>query len=237
MSKRILVVQHLPNEPTDDYVAGWLRTQNCRIDARYPSTGDKLPDPWGNEFDAVVIYGGVQNCTEVDQFPFLQTEIDWARTWIERDKPYLGFCLGGQIMSSALGGTINRREDDRKEIGYVPIIPTDAGRACGFMSEALPIFEWHQEQFSVPESCQLLATGGGHFPHQAISYGERAFGFQFHPEITTQLIKRWHNDAGDIYHGVPGADSQKKQIEDEARYQPAVNDWLSGFLTSWLAKV
>ena len=237
MTKNILLIQHIANEPTDDFVSGWLRTQGCRLDLRFPSAGDALPDPAGDEFDGVVNYGGTQNCTEMGKYPFLQTEIDFTKDWIERGKSYVGFCLGGQIMSAALGGTVSRRDDQRREVRYVKIEPTAEGKACGFLGEALPMFEWHQEQFSVPDSCQLLATSQEYFPNQAISYGDKAFGFQFHPEVTTQMLKRWHRDAGDIYRGVAGTDSQARQVEDEAKYQPDVDRWLSAFLTGWLAKL
>ena len=190
MTKRILLVTHLKNEPTDDFVAGWLRVQNCRLEVVSPSAGEELPDPNLDEYDGAVIYGGVQNITELDDAPFLSKEVEWAKTWIERDKGYVGICLGGQIMSAALGGVISRREDDRREVGYVCVEPTAEGVESGFLTGPLSIFEWHQEQFSIPDGCVHLASSG-HFSSQAISFGKRAYGFQFHPEVTRQVIKRW----------------------------------------------
>jgi GMP synthase-like glutamine amidotransferase len=151
-----------------------------------------VPDglPW-NEAAGLVLLGGTMSANDGDRFPFLVAELDWVRTAVRRDVPLLGICLGAQLLAKALGAAVYRNA--RQEIGWhqVELLPSAAedplfhGR-----SRRESVFHWHGETFDLPAGAVHLAQS----PlcrHQAFRYGARAYGLQFHVEMTPELLELW----------------------------------------------
>ena len=82
------------------------------------------------------------------------------------------------------------------------------------------------------EDGDLLAVGPT-FPNQAFRYGRAAYGIQFHPEVTGQVIERWCSEAAHML-AEPGAHDAERQRADAARYDAAMAEWLDDFFDSWL---
>ena len=80
----------------------------------------------------------------------------------------------------------------------------------------------------------MLATGQ-HFPHQAFHYGANAFGLQFHPEVTPDIMERWASKAADKL-CLPGAQPHTHQLALRERFEPGVERWLRRFLRHWLGQ-
>ncbi len=126
-----------------------------------------------------------------DECEWMKREIDWLDVPLAEEKPFLGICLGAQMLARALGARVFTYEDKRSEIGYVPIEPNAAAdRLC---AEPFPrsVYQWHTDGFDLPKGAELLATGAKDFPNQAYRYGQKAVGLQFHPEVTYHMMCRW----------------------------------------------
>jgi GMP synthase (glutamine-hydrolysing) len=105
------------------------------------------------------------------------------------DVPVFGHCLGGQLMSRALGGRVSAAEC--AEIGWSQIDAQDHALARHWFGRTrFPMFQWHNETFSVPHGARLLATGT-HCHHQAFAIGELHLAVQFHCEIDQSKIDSW----------------------------------------------
>ena len=230
MIERVILVAH-DNGPRDDTASRILAERGVAVEWTCPAEGGSLPAP-ADGFDAALVYGGAESANAGNEKPHVRAEIDWIERWIAADKPYLGICLGGQLLASALGARVVPHPEGLHERGFVEIRPTEAGR--GILPEAMHLYQAHWEGFEVPAGAELLAAGPT-FPNQAFRHGARAYGFQFHPEVTTEIIVRWM-DLDERKLSKPGVHPRERQIADSERYGRPMTDWLEGFLERWLAE-
>jgi GMP synthase-like glutamine amidotransferase len=143
------------------------------------------------EIAGLVMFGGVMNVDETERFPFLADVREATREALERDLPYLGICLGSQLMVRALGTPVAR--SPVREIGFEPIRPTAAAgddALLSLYSDGDPVFEWHEDTYDLPEGATLLATGD-RIGVQAFRFGETAWGIQFHQELDASELEWW----------------------------------------------
>jgi GMP synthase (glutamine-hydrolysing) len=213
---------------------GWLlRERGHPLDLRRPRFGDPLPETLA-EHAGAVIFGGPMSANDEDDF--IRREIEWVGVALKDEKPLLGLCLGAQMMARHLGGRVYPHEGGKAEIGYYPLIPTEAGRELADrLAAPWPghVYHWHREGFDCPHGATTLATGDD-FPTQAIRIGPAAFGLQFHPEVTHAMMCRW-TVRGHERLKLPGAQDRSRQIEGRFMHDPAVRIWLNAFLDHWLA--
>lgn len=205
-----------------------LTSLGFTLDVRCPALGQPLPATLEGH-SAVVVFGGPMSAND-DHLDFIRQELDWIAIALASDKPYLGICLGAQLLARALGAAVVAHPAGQREIGYYPIVPTSAGQTL--LSGPLMVYHWHQEGFALPTGSHLLATGST-FPHQAFRYGRRAYGLQFHPEITATMVNHWTTEGADQL-SCPGAQGRACQISRHRLYGPAVERWLRQFLAEWL---
>jgi GMP synthase (glutamine-hydrolysing) len=166
-----------------------------------------------------------------DPDDFIKTEIDWIGVALREQRPYLGVCLGAQMLAKHLGARVAQHGEALVEIGYCPIAPTAAGEAYG--PWPAQVYHWHSEGFEVPSGGTRLAEGPT-FQNQAMAYGPAALGVQFHPEITYALVARWSADAS-WREGLKGAQSREAQIQGHVLHGASVMAWLDRFIGRWLA--
>jgi GMP synthase (glutamine-hydrolysing) len=229
----VLIVLHQEHS-TPGRVGYLLQQRGYPLDIRRPRFGDPLPDTMAQHAGAV-IFGGPMSANDPDDF--IKQEIDWLSVPLREEKPYLGLCLGAQMLAKHLGGSVYTHPEGRAEIGYYPLLPTDDGRAFAHEAGAdwpSHVYHWHREGFHCPSGAKTLATGDD-FPTQAIRVGPNAFGLQFHPEVTHAMICRWTVRAAERL-ALPGAQDRARQIEGRFMYDPHVRLWLDSFLTHWLRK-
>ena len=119
----VLIVLHQEHS-TPGRVGHALRAMGVRLDIRRPSIGDPLPKSLAGH-DGVVVFGGPM-CAN-DDCDWIKREIDWLDAPLAEEKPFLGICLGAQMLARALGARVFTYEDRRSEIGYFPIKPNAAG--------------------------------------------------------------------------------------------------------------
>jgi GMP synthase (glutamine-hydrolysing) len=170
--------------------------------------GDDLPPL--DEGAALVPLGGDMNVDQVDAYPYLAAEREYLTEAVSRDVPILGICLGGQLLARALGGAVRRAETP--ELGFLPIDLTAEGGRDPVLSALVDggrVFQWHVDSFDLPAGTTLLATGR-RVRNQAFRAGRRAWGVQFHPEVTADELDLWFDTVG-------GLERTYGRTEDEVR--------------------
>lgn len=223
----VLLIDH-PIGKRDDRASRRLAERGYALDWRCPGRGDPLPPAAEAEHCAAIVYGGPESAN--DDTPYLRLEMDWIEAWVGRGRPFLGICLGAQLLARILGARVRRHCDGLHEIGYVPIAPTAA--SDGFLSGEMHVYHWHKEGFELPHGAELLAVGPT-FPNQAYRYGERAYGIQFHPEVCDKVMARWCAEAPHMLEA-PGAHPAERQATEAERFDAPMARWLDGFFDLWL---
>ncbi|HEY9633310.1 MAG TPA: glutamine amidotransferase [Coleofasciculaceae cyanobacterium] len=229
--KKILVIVH---QATSDpgLVGQLLRKNACELDIRVPSQQEELPPTMDNHVGCVV-FGGPMSANDSETLPFIRTELDWIPVPLESGKPFLGICLGAQLLARVLGAAVAPHPEGKVEIGYFPVVPTPAGRED--FGELLHVYHWHREGFELPKGAVKLAESEI-FPNQAFRYGETAYGVQFHPEMTQEMLEKWTTLGAEML-TLPGAQSRDEQIQKHSLYATAMENWLESFLCRWLGNV
>lgn len=190
------------------------------------------PAPPVAEPDAVVVYGGSTNVVDAERLPWLADELRQIGEWARADVPVLGVCLGGQLLSAALGGTVSRSTPP--EIGWHPAWLTDAGRedpVLSSMGERFVACQWHSWQFSVPAGATLLSLSAA--CAQAFRWG-RSIGVQFHPEVDRPTLTRWIGDWRNDRDAVERGFDPAYALEELERRLDAWNDVGRRLFTAFL---
>lgn len=223
---KILIVLHSETS-SPGRIGHMLAQKGYALDIRRPCLGDDLPETLEDHAGAA-IFGGPMSANDCDAF--IRDETDWIGVPLKERKPFLGICLGAQMLSRHLGGKVGPHEEGFVEIGYYPLAPTEAGRKLGHWPGQ--VYHWHREGFTLTEGCELLATGET-FANQAFRYGDSAFGLQFHPEVTRLMMHRW-SVRGAHRFALKGAQNGADHLSGQMLHDGPVRDWLSGFLDAWL---
>jgi GMP synthase (glutamine-hydrolysing) len=166
-----------------------------------------------------------------DRDDFICQETDWIGMTLKEKKPFLGICLGAQMLANQLGAKVGLHAEELAEIGYYPLMTTAAGLELGGFPEH--VYQWHREGFELAQGTRLLATSNGAYPNQAFAYG-LAIGLQFHPEITCAQVNRWtgHNPT---HLDIKGARARHEHLKGHLHHAPKVHAWLDRFLGRWAA--
>ena len=224
----MLIVLHQENS-NPGHVGQWFVRNGYHLDIRKPRFGEPLPATMANHCGAV-IFGGPMSANDKDEF--IRTETEWIGVTLKEKAPFLGICLGAQMLALHLGAKVGFDPQDRAEIGYYPLVTTEDGRRLG----------------SLPRSCLSMASRGlraatrwaaarhvgWRIPRQAFAYGPAAVGVQFHPEITYAQVHRWTGNNNTRLQ-MKGACERQQHIDGHVMHGPKVRAWLGEFLGRWVA--
>jgi len=193
----VLIVKHIEVEGPGLF-GECLKEERIPYQTLTLGTGSNLP-PLDN-LSHILLLGGPMNVYEEDRHPFLREEDLFIKEAIQRGKPVLGICLGAQLIAKALGAKVFKAPS--KEIGWYEVRLTEEGLSDVLFRDfppIWPVFQWHEDTFSVPRSGRLLATSG--LLNQAFRYGENAYALQFHLEVTEEMIRDWVETYDDEFKG------------------------------------
>jgi GMP synthase (glutamine-hydrolysing) len=225
MTAKMLIVLHSETS-TAGRVGHMLREMGYQLDIRRPCLGEDLPASMDAHAGAV-IFGGPMSANDSDDY--ISREIDWIGVPLRAGKPFLGICLGAQMLSKHLGGDVGPHPDGLVEIGYYPLKGLQNGLPFGPWPDV--VYHWHREGFTLPAGCKQLAAGET-FENQAFCYGDHAYGLQFHPEVTRLTMHRW-TVSGAHRFVLKGAKQGHEHLADQLLHDGPVRDWLRRFLRHW----
>jgi GMP synthase (glutamine-hydrolysing) len=219
---RILVILHQVRS-SPGRVGQMLVKAGFELDIRKHALGDPLPETLAGHAGAIV-FGGPMSAN--DEEDYVRREIDWHAVPLAENKPYLGICLGAQMLARHLGGAVTSHQEGLTEIGWYPLRATEKGSALMDWPEM--VYHFHREGFTLPQGAELLATADT-YPNQAFRYGDNAWGVQFHAELTQMMMQRW------VVHGahrfdLPGAQVGSEHLQGRLLHDRHLRSWLSQFL-------
>jgi GMP synthase (glutamine-hydrolysing) len=191
---RLLVVQHEPDAPVA-WLGEWWAALGLEIDVVRGDLGQPVPERWAGvpgAPDALVVLGGAMGACDDALAPWLAPTRALLADAVALGVPTLGVCLGHQLAAVALGGTVTRNPSGRT-IGPVPVRLTGAAASDELLSgfDGLPAIHYNDDVVvGVPSGATVLATLPDGRP-QALRFGPRAWGVQFHPETSPEVFGAW----------------------------------------------
>ncbi|WP_231934349.1 type 1 glutamine amidotransferase [Geobacter sp. DSM 9736] len=185
----LVIVQNDPQVPLGAY-ADMLREEGTGFSLFRPFAGEELPP--AAEVSAAIILGGAMGVHDCGLHPFLVRVKRFISELVAGEIPLLGICLGGQLLADALGAEVIAGSPCGEK-GTLPVSLTEEG-ACDPLFSGIPrefvTFQWHQDSFAIPGQGVLLASSIV-CPNQAFRYEKCAYGIQFHPEVTREIVEEW----------------------------------------------
>jgi GMP synthase-like glutamine amidotransferase len=131
--------------------------------------------------ELVLVLGSDWNVYDVSIGDAVARESQYLRSAVSTGVPVLGICYGAQILAHALGGEVMRHPGGG-EVGWYVVESDDPAIPEG------PYVQWHTDVFTIPPDAVELARS--QVGSQAFASGS-AFGVQFHPEVTPEVLERW----------------------------------------------
>ena len=162
----------------------------ARVQWRYVEVwrGESLPDV--SEIGGLIVLGGVMNVDETEDYPYLRDVRSLVRSAADAERPVLGVCLGAQMLARAYEAPVHRAQV--REVGFCKVEATETGGADPVTAPFAPaslVFQFHEDHCELPASAELLVSSEA-VEAQAFRIG-RAYGLQFHFEVTTAEITTW----------------------------------------------
>lgn len=163
--------------------------------------GEEIPAL--DDFGLLIVLGGPDSAN--DAAPKIQFELKAIKDWIERDRPYLGVCLGLQLMVKAAGGKVLKAKE--KELGFHDSLGkpyrvrlTEQGLQDPLfkgMPHEFPVFQLHGETVELTREMVLIGAGEG-CVHQVVRFRNNVYGIQCHIEVTRELLEVWTREDDDL---------------------------------------
>lgn len=181
-----------------------LHEAGARIDLYKPFLGQALPEDTAHH-DALIVFGGEQNALDDATHPYLPALAQLMIRFSAANRATLGVCLGSQLAARAFGGT--NHIGTAPEFGWTDVTLTPEGQndpVLGALPATFPIFQWHSDTFTLPETAIHLATSKG-ATNQAFRLGRATYATQFHFEANRAVIADWNREFPDLVeHMEPG---------------------------------
>ena len=183
---KFLILQHINIEHPGIFLK-FMKEDNIKIDTVELDENEKIPnlDP----YDAMIVMGGPMDTWQEETYPWLKSEKEAIHKFAcINKKPYLGLCLGAQLLSEAAGGKVRKMKTP--EIGVLEVSVKNNKSLFKGIEKNLKVLQWHSyEAHDLPNNTNLLASSSS-CKIQAFSL-ENAFGLQFHVEQTNETVPQW----------------------------------------------
>jgi GMP synthase-like glutamine amidotransferase len=229
--KPIAIFRHSPTEGAG-YFASFLNEhaipwQLIRIDEYEAVPSD------ASAFAGLVFMGGPMSVN--DDLPWIPKVLALIRDAYAKDIPLLGHCLGGQLMSKALGGVVTRNPVKELGWGEVTVADNDAARLWFGDVKQFDSFHWHGETFSLPQAAVLLLSSK-YCQNQAFAIGQH-LAMQCHVEMTEHMIRDWcEAGAGEVraYASSPAVQSTEVMQDQMGDKLPGLHRVAGQLYKHWL---
>ena len=193
MSKNIIILQHISIE-TPGYILDLMDQDNFNLTTIELDQGEKIPSNL-NQFDGMFCMGGPMDTWMEKEYPWLIEEKNKIKEFVVNlEKPYLGFCLGCQLLGEILGGNVVKSMPP--EIGILDILMNSSFSNDHLFSEFNPSFkalQWHSYEVQDLENNNNVTLLGSSptTKYQIFKYKNHAYGIQFHIEIKDNTVSQW----------------------------------------------
>ena len=187
----VLVVQHEDKCPPA-WLGEWLTDAGLSLDVRRPYAGQPLPASV-TRYAGLVVLGGAMGAYDDDTHPWLTPTKSLLREAVAAEVPTLGVCLGHQLASVALGGSVARHPAGR-QVGLLPIgwtAAVDDDPVFSAIAEDARAVQWNNDVVVEPPPAASLVAGTTSGGPQVLRFGPRAWGVQFHPEAGLEVVGGW----------------------------------------------
>jgi GMP synthase (glutamine-hydrolysing) len=231
---KIYVLQHHPVENLGR-IADAL--EGAALAWQYVRVGDGQPVPADMKgAGGLIVMGGPMGVYQTERYPWLRDEMRLIEDALKSNLPVLGVCLGAQIVAAALGAKVERNPDG-KEIGWHSIRLGDFARDDRLMRglpATLTPFHWHGDIFELPRGAVSLASSDK-TPCQAFRYGDKAYAFQFHFEVTAEGVAAMA--AAFAKELVRESISSERMIAQAADFMPALEKISDTVFSRWASPI
>lgn len=184
--KPVVILRHAPGEGPG-YFATFLHEHGIPQRLICVDQGEAIPE-FPEVYSGIVLMGGPMSVN--DDLPWIPRSLELIRRAVNRDVPVLGHCLGGQLISKALGGIVTR--NPVREIGWGMVSRVENPIAHSWMNDMpskFDAFHWHGETFTVPPGAAHILSSG-FCRTQAFALGKH-LGLQCHIEMTRGMVEAW----------------------------------------------
>jgi len=183
---KFLVLQHIKIEHPGIFLK-FMKEDNIKIDTVELDENEKIPNL--APYDAMIVMGGPMDTWQEETYPWLKTEKEAIHKFAcINKKPFLGLCLGAQLLSEAVGGKVKKMKTP--EIGVLKVSVKNNNSLFKGLNKELKVLQWHSyEAYDLPSNTNLLASSPD-CKVQAFS-SDNAFGLQFHVEQTNETVPQW----------------------------------------------
>ncbi|MSQ80676.1 MAG: type 1 glutamine amidotransferase [Candidatus Methylopumilus sp.] len=195
MSKKLVLILQFYEAEGPGYLADFLIQNAIQYQLVKIDQMENVPESI-SDYAGIVLMGGPMSVN--DNLPWIDKVIMLIQQAMRFNVPVLGHCLGGQLMSKALGAIV--KKNTRKEIGWFSVKTQrnnsqeiqESQKWFNDLSE-FDVFHWHGETFELPENAVHLLSNQNCY-HQAYCYLEKHIAFQCHIEMTPLMVKDWVRD-------------------------------------------
>ena len=191
--KNVIVLQHIKIEDPG-YIKDLMIKDNINLTTIELDEGEKIPNDLSN-FDAMFCMGGPMDTWMEKDYPWLIDEKKRIKEFVvDLKKPYLGFCLGCQLLGEVIGGKVVRSEPS--EIGMLDIdfLKTkDGDNLFSSFPNKIKSLQWHSYEVQNLENNKNVTLIGSSnvTKYQIFRYQNHAYGIQFHIEIKDTTVNEW----------------------------------------------
>lgn len=186
---RVLVFQHVAAEHPGSF-RDLMQADGVTWDPVELDEGEPIPAL--DDYDALMVFGGPMDVWQEEEHPWLVPEKAAIRDWVSAGRPYLGICLGHQLLAEAMGGKVGLM--NAPEVGVTDVSLTEAGRGSPLFRDlppAFPTLQWHGAAVQALPPGGVILAENAHCNIQALQVGSRAFGIQYHVELTEATVPEW----------------------------------------------
>ena len=231
---RILAIQNYDDTGLGQ-IGFALDEAGAEVDVVKSYVGEPLPSP-DDGHDGLIVLGGGQNALADAEYPYMPQLVELMRDFASADRAVLGVCLGAQLLARAFGA--DNLIGAAPEFGWQEVELTDEGKTdpvLGRLPERFPIFQWHDDTFTLPRGAVRLA-GNMAAHNQAFRVGRAAYGIQFHFEADRDLVRSWNENFAD-YLAEHHPDWRDRFEAEAARHGPQADAAGLAIARAWLAAV
>lgn len=227
--KPILIFEHIESSNAGLFEL-FLLEHSIPFQVRKPNQGDSIPQ--SNElrnYSGLCFLGGIESVTEPTQA--MLEEIELVRAARTEGIPIIGHCLGGQLISKALGGEVTKQNQD--EFGWSTIFANDNLTSRDWlanMPDKLFVMQWHSDAFTVPPDAYRILSG--EFCSNQAFVLENILAMQFHVEIGSEMIDHWAMDLVEKHPPVSVSVQSAEQILSEKAFNFEISRKLANRLYS-----